>query len=506
MVSSDCCQGRHLKIGFNLNSSLHRKNRNWSLVICFWATSFLPGALFAQDATTEPEEAPGEQQPAALSPEIKAEIEALRTEIDNLKQHNAERELAELKADAETAITAEPDETENELEAKTFRGGERSLQALNPELSIVGDIFGRFVYQNGEIYSPAGGRTGVFPRVLGLHLQANLDPFSFAKMCIGITPGGVELGEAYITWNAITPWLSLTLGKFHQQFGVINRWHAPGLDQFFYPLVLTEHFGGPLDQTGLSALLTLPPMWADHLELEIQVTNGENGKLFAGEFFSVPSGLVHMRNYWDLNRDTYMEIGLSGIIGVNNTWGQPVETQTPIQIYDQDGNEATFYDAEGNPVPIVYQTATATVNDDDWRRTIVGGADLTINWEPVNQAKYKGFTWRSEFLYAYKEVLDSDLSDAVIKSWGVYSYMQIKPIRNWYFGVRGDLTQPFQMDNEGEYTWGVVPYITWWQSPWVRFRLEYDYIDWADMTGMEPEHRVFLQTTFSVGPHKHERY
>ncbi len=485
---------------------MHRKNKNWSFAICFLATSFLPGALFAQDATTEPEEATVAPETAADSKEIKAEIDALKAEIDKLRQHNTDRELAELMADAETAITAGSGEDDDELEAKTFSGGERSLQALNPELSIVGDIFGRFVYQDGEIYSPGGGRTGVFPRVLGIHFQANPDPYCFTKMVIAFTPGGVIFGEAYITWNALTPWLSVTLGKFQQQFGVINRWHAPGLDQFGYPLMLTEHFGGPLNQTGLSAMITLPPMWADHLELEIQVTNGQNGKLFAGEFFSVPSGLVHMRNYWDLNRDTYMEIGLSGIVGVNNAWGQPVETRTPMQLFDQAGNEVNLYDAEGNPVPMAYQTTTATVNDDDWRRTIVGGADLTINWEPVNQAKYKGFTWRSEFLYAYKEVLDSEMKDAVIKSWGVYSYAQIKPIRNWYFGVRGDLTQPFQLDNEGEFTWGVVPYITWWQSPWVRFRLEYDYIDWADMTGMEPEHRVFLQTTFSVGPHKHERY
>lgn len=496
-----------------MRASSHLKG----LVLLFTCLVLYPLSAAAQSAGdaeepaadpdgTVPEEATGDAvEPSSLPPEVLAEIEALRVEVEKLKQHAEERELAELQADAETAITTS-DDGDDPLEPKNFKGGERSLQALNPELSIVGDVFGRFVYQNGQIYSPAGGRTGVFPRVLGIHFQANLDPFSLAKMVIAVTPGGVELGEAYITWSALTPWLSVTLGKFHQQFGVVNRWHAPGLDQFFYPMMIAEHFGGPLEGTGLSFLVTLPPLWADHLELEIQVTNGQNEKLFAGEFFSVPTGLIHMRNYWDLSRDTYMELGLTGLVGVNNPWGETVEEEVPLQLYDDAGNPVTFYDEEGNPVDLTTTTSSSVQNDRDWRMTVVSGADLTINWEPVNQAKYKEFTWRSEFLYAYKQVATETGDGATIKSWGAYSYIQFKPIRNWYFGVRGDISQAFVLDNGGEYTWDVIPYITWWQSPWVRLRLEYDYIDWADCKGFEPEHRVFLQTTFSVGPHKHERY
>jgi hypothetical protein len=435
----------------------------------------------------------------------KAEIEALKAEIEALKKHNEEREFAELQADAETAIVTETEGNDEKLVSKTFKGGERSLQALNPEVSVVGDLFGRFVYSDGEIYSKKGGETGFYPRVAGIHFQANLDPFSYAKIVVGITPSGVDFGEGYITWNAATSWLSLTFGKFHQQFGVVNRWHAPGLDQFAYPLVITEHFGGPLDQTGLSAIISLPPLWADHLELEIQITNGQNEKLFAGEFFSIPSGLVHMRNYWDVTRNTYLELGLSGLFGVNNTWGQPQEGDpVPVQLYDENGSPVTFYDEGGNPVDMVTTPgATSVNNDDDWRLTAVGGADLTVNWEPVNQAKYKGFTWRTEFLYAYKSIRNEAGDGVAINSMGGYSYVQYKPIRNWVFGVRGDLTQPFKLDNGGEFTWGVVPYITWWQSPWVRLRLEYDHINWSEG---QPEHRVMFQTTFSAGPHKHERY
>ena len=470
----------------------------------------LPGLTHAQEVCEDGEsddctaEKKTNNQETDIPPSVKAELDALRAQIEALKEHNDDREMAELEADAETAITREDDDDEKELQSKTFKGGERSLQALNPEISVVGDLFARFVSQGGALNSETA-RTGFFPRVLGIHFQSNLDPFSFAKMVVGVTPTQVVLGEMYVTWNAVTPWLSLTFGKFHQQFGVVNRWHAPGLDQFAYPLVLQEHFGDPLNQTGVAAVFLMPPMWADVLELEVQITNGQNAKLFSGNFFSIPSGLVHLRSYWDLNRDTYLEFGLSGLVGVNNAWGKPVqEDPVPAQLYDESGNEVTFYDADGNPLPMVTGPgATSVQNDDDWRLSVVGGADLTINWEPVNRAKYKGFTWRTEFLYAYKQVQDDTGGDAVITSFGAYSYMQHKPIRNWIFGVRGDVTQPFVLKNDGKFTWGVVPYITWWQSPWVRFRLEYDHIHWFEG---EPEHRAMLQVTFSAGPHKLERY
>jgi hypothetical protein len=481
-----------------------------------WALTAILGAgsspaAAQQDASPEAEASeaqaparPAEPPPAVVPSEVMDELRALRSEVEALKRAAAERELSELKAAAESAASGQAEEPER-LGTKSFRGGERSLQGLNPELSIVGDAFGKLVLQDGEVYTGSGDRSGFFLRVLGLHFQSNLDPFSMAKMVVGISPGGVELGEAYITWSALAPGFTLTFGKFHQQFGVVNRWHAPGLDQVFYPLALSEHFGGPLKQVGLSLLVTLPPLWADELSLELQITNGQNASLFTGDYFSVPCGLLHLRNYWDLNRDTYLELGLSALVGTNNPWGKRVEEQVPVQLYDEDGNPVIFYDANGNPIAVVQSTAVSVQNDTDWRVTVVAGGDLTLNWEPVRQAKYLGFTWRSEFLVAYKQVSTPGGGDAIL-SWGGYSYAQVKPLQNWIFGIRGDVTQAFVLDNDGQYTWGITPYITWWQSPWVRLRLEYDYIDWADCKGMQPEHRALLQVTFSVGPHKHERY
>ena len=64
--------------------------------------------------------------------------------------------------------------------------------------------------------------------------------------------------------------------------------------------------------------------------------------------------------------------------------------------------------------------------------------------------------------------------------------------------------RPLAYTADDAYRWQICPYITWWQSEWVKFRLEYDY---ADGRGMEnPEHILWFQAIFAAGPHKHERY
>ena len=61
--------------------------------------------------------------------------------------------------------------------------------------------------------------------------------------------------------------------------------------------------------------------------------------------------------------------------------------------------------------------------------------------------------------------------------------------------------QPLEPDL---YRWGVLPYLTWWQSEYVRLRGEYGYLV-NEPTG-ESENRFTLQLTWAAGPHKHAIY
>ncbi len=391
-----------------------------------------------------------------------ARIDALNARIDEL-------EMSLLQLEAAQAVAA-PEESSG-LKLKAFSGGQRALQALNPELSVVGDVFARYIVAPGGAEYLDDERSGFFVRTIGLHFQSNLDPFAFTKIAIEVGPEGAELGEGYATWTSVLPRVSVTAGKFRQELGVVNRWHKHGLDQFDFPLMLTVPFGEEgLNQTGVSLHAELPHLWADSLGLTVQVTNGQNDNVFAGDFFSVPAELVRLNNYWDLNRDTYLQVGLTGMYGFNNRRG--------------------------------YLDEQDVVQDEPWRSTLVAGADLTLNWEPVNRAKYRHITWRTEGLFIQKEVEGGTIG------WvGWYTSLEGKVARSWAVGGRLDMVQDFSLTNNpadlSRWEHQMVPYVTWWQSPWVRFRLEYVYHQPLDG---DPDHRVMLQSTFAAGPHKHDRY
>jgi hypothetical protein len=399
-----------------------------------------------------------------LVPAIKAQdsvkVAELEKRIKVLEEKIEQSDLDKILNEAE--VTA--DKTEKK-QSKEFKSGQRSLQAINPEISVTGDAFGTYLFNKDQFNKD--GRSGANLRVLGLHFQSNLDPFSLTKVALEFSPEGFELGEAYLTWTNVFPGLNVTAGKFRQQFGVVNRWHEHALDQFDFPLALTTILGNDgLNQIGLSLDWNMPSLIADANSFTLQITNAQNDNLFAGEMYSFPAFLGHLKNYYDLTRNTYLEFGLTGMSGKNNSRG--------------------FMDDK----KVI----------EDTRYTVVGGADLTIFWEPLNQALYHSLLWRSEFFYADKD----EPVGGSIRVYGGYSYLEYKLSERWQAGVRFDYTQPFVMDNDNMHVFQIVPYITWWQSHWVKLRLQYNY---ADGKNTEiPDNVLRFQIVWAAGPHKHDRY
>jgi hypothetical protein len=296
-----------------------------------------------------------------------------------------------------------------------------------------------------------------------------------------------HLEELYITWFGVIPSLSITIGRFRQNFGVVNRWHEHDLDQVTYPRAMELVLGDEgLNQTGFAFKWFMPPLTASANELTIEVTNGENDTLFAGAFVSVPTVLGHLKNYYDLSESTYLELGLSGMWGFNNPRGYP---------------------------------AYGDLTDDPWRQTVVAGADLTIAWSPPQRAKYRSFTWRSEGYFVHKETPDDPESiaaglaeaDAERIAWGAFSYIDYQLATRWYTGVRGDVALP-TVRTRDELAWGVAPYITFWQSEFVYIRLEYNHAQNLPYErpdgslGLRTDNRIMLQVDWAAGPHKHEKY
>jgi hypothetical protein len=380
------------------------------------------------------------------------------------------RQMAEREAEKEEGHAEEGRETE-------FKALGLNLQQLNPEISVTGDIFCRYTHQEGT-----RERANFLFRTLGIHVESYLDPYTKLKAAVPVNAAGAAIGEAYMTRFSLLKGLSITAGKFRQQLGVVNRWHKHGLDQVDFPLALKEIFGpGGLNQTGVSVDWSMPPLLGSSQELTVQVTNGENARLFGGNTLSTPSVLAHFKSYRDLSKDTYLELGLTGLLGWNDEWA----------------------------------VGTDTLHDS--LSTRVFGCDLSLLWEPTEKMRYRNVEWRSELYFLNRDIHAPDDGDRdTINSWGFYSYLQSKVTRTLIVGLRFDLYKPdhktyataglapLAYADEDDHRWQVGPYLTWFQSPFVHLRLEHDHAEGHGMRKREDV--VYLQAIFAAGPHKHERY
>jgi len=425
-------------------------------VLVSLALMVFPNILYAQDKASDPNtvEEPNQhilelqRRINEMQRKYDAEIRVLREQIDRkTDESEGQEKKAKIQSlrDLAKAEVAKETTTEKESEEQTFTSGALGLQALNPEISVTGDLL--FSYRD----------------------DATSDH------------------EGYLTLYNVREDLNVTLGKFRQQFGVVNRWHKHGLEQVDFPLALRKIFGeGGLNQSGLSLDWMMPPAGVSSQQLTFQVTDGSNSRLFDENSSNRPSLLAHYKNYRDLSKDTYLEWGLSGLLGWNDEWNM------------MDGAEQSCSNM-----------------------TTVLGADLSVLWEPTEKMRYRNVEWRSEVYLLNKRLLAPDGSgDDDINAWGLYSYLQSKVSRTVEIGIRGDYyvpdtkgyadlhgslsMSPLAVTSGSPYIRQVGPYITWWQSPFVKFRVEYDY---SDSKGIEnPEHIVWLQCIFAAGPHKHERY
>jgi len=426
-----------------------------------------------------------QQQIIEMQKKHDEEIAALKEQINKLApeagKQKAKDELVSLRQLAKDKA-AEEDVTEEKLEETTFEARGLGLQELNPEISFAGD----FLFSTRQDSTSDDSSDFDF-RVLDVHVQSWLDPYTLFKAAIPVNEDTTKLGEGYIKLHQISDDLILTLGKFRQQFGVVNRWHKHALDQVDFPLALREIFGnGGLNQSGVSLDWLMPPVGSSSQKLTLQVTDGDNNRLFGENSHNRPSLLLHYKNYRDLTKDTYLEFGLSGLLGWNDNW-------------EVDRNNT----------------------QNSRKMTTVLGADLSVLWEPTEKMRYRNVEWRSEAYWLNKDILAPDGSgEDTINAWGLYSYLQNKISRTVDIGIRGDFyvpdtksyaqnpnwtsLSPLAVTRDNPYLWQISPYITWWQSPFVKFRLQYDY---SNGKGIEnPEHVFWLQTVFAVGPHKHERY
>jgi hypothetical protein len=413
---------------------------------------------------------------------LAALVDSLSREVARLQgagqEVDAEDALAQLRAAAQAAAAAGGGAQRGATPAdQEFVGRQRSLQALNPEISVNADGF-------AQVNKDATGQDNFFMRAFEIAIVSNLDPFSRAKFFFvrgqeagTLTPfetsgpeeekgGSFVAEEAFIEWVGLPGGFGLKFGRFFQQFGQLNRWHQHALPVQSRSLPHIAFLGQEaLGGTGLSLHWLLPTGGGSGTyETTWEIARKENENLY-GSAGGV-SLLGNFNAFWNLSAATDLDVSVNWISGG-------------------------------------YADGSTSLDRDLFA---VEGA---FSWRPPARARYSGLVLRGGYM-ALRGLLPVDADGTGASgdeagrgvARGAWTAGEVRLNQSWLAGARLDWAQnPL---NTNESAWLVAPTLTWWQSEYVRLRLEYDLL--GRSASRFKEGRLLFQIVFAVGPHKHETY
>jgi len=319
----------------------------------------------------------------------------------------------------------------------------RGANLLNPEISATGDV--RLVAREGR------QEDNFVAREFEFAFQSALDPYSNTKIFLAASEEGVEIEEGYLYWTGLPGRLRLDLGKFRQQVGDLNRWHAHALPETEYPLVYQRFFSEEgLAGIGVSLYTVLPFSLAGTThEVWLQGTVAESDPLFADS--RQPTLLGRLQNFRQLSRSTYAQLGV---------------------------------------------TALGGNNDAADLKSRLAGLDFRLTYRPPEAGTRRDITFRAEGYRLHAEELGTTTN-----RYGAFLDLQARTSRRWVFGARYDWVEAPRGPDDTE--WRITPNLTWWQSEFVYIRLEGEHRH-TDLEGSR--NLLSLQAVWAMGPHKHETY
>lgn len=348
----------------------------------------------------------------------------------------------------------------------------RSPVSFNPDLAVVSDFLGSYSTNRNN---NALNRIDV--REVELDLRAAVDPradavavLAFARdvenpvFPTGEQPAGpessVDIEEAYLFLHDFgVPNLTAKLGRFHLRFGRQNVLHLHDLPTSD-PSFVGQSFLAPeaLSDSGLSLSYVVPPRLVgdQYVEAIVEVLAGEG----AGSESPTLRG--------DLSVD-------SPALNTHVLWNADVATNWNLEV---GGSWLTGRQGEGPA-----------------QRLNLYGADVTVvHTDPTG--RFFNQLFQAEAMYA-----DGYDPDGVMRNgWGAYALGQQQLNRDWFAGLRVDYAQDPNSDHRA--AWGVSPYVSWYWSEFLRFRVEYQH-----KAGDVPtENNVYLQATWIFGAHPPHPY
>ena len=264
----------------------------------------------------------------------------------------------------------------------------RSAPTTNPDMSAIGDF--------RSLYNSDGNRNvELYFNQLEVQMASVVDPYARANFLFSFskdTAGGnfsSDIEEATLTSIDLPYSLEVTLGKFKPHFTKVNTLHPHAFSFVDFPSMLTRYFTDEgLFMEGVSASWLVPNPWDYYQELDVEVGRSElNTTLDQGNADKM-TYVGHLKNFFELTDNATVEIGLSGLSGVNA------------------------------------QQFTTTM----------GGIDVTYKWKPVQFNTFQSFTWQTEAIVCKTSTLEA----ANVQTYGAYSFVEYQIEKRTFLGAQFD--------------------------------------------------------------------
>ena len=430
----------------------------------------------------------------ATSPALAQDAEALRKELEQLRKRMDELSQRLQKLESQPPPPPAPVTT---APAPTAPGGQTTLMdlarprepfALTPrrgsgqllfDMGVAGDFVANITQRNVDKADGgtfAGRENRFFPREVELSLFGQIDPFARGTVIVETgeeDPGGeleVALAEAHLTLLTLPYGFQAKLGQIRNRFGWSNERHAHDLPWIDVPNVYRNFFGEEgLRERGVE--VSWLPDWPFFFEALAGVFDGDNEVAFGHGKLNGPLVTGRLRTFFEPGLEHGMLLGVSVAHG-----------ETP----DRLPSTLAGFDVRYKYTP------------ESWRHPL-----LTLGAEGIYSIRR---------IEREVETVEETTGDTLIglekrtrRHFGWYAYAELQPWLRWAFGTRYDWSQyPVNAGRE----WAIEPYVTFWPSEFLRFRLAYKHTDRSERSPFSDTggsarlvDELLFQATFILGAH-----
>lgn len=395
-----------------------------------------------------------------------SEIESLRASVKDMQQQ-LEKALNRI------------DQLEKEKANDSAKIGqvEKSIQSVQSAPSILNPAIGLVLDGTIEKLGTAGGNFNF--RAAELGLAASVDPYARMYAFFTGSSEGVEVEEAAAITTSL-PWnLTAKGGRFFADFGRFPKFHPHELPFVNFPFSIDRMVGGESQADGAEVNYLFPTpfflraTFGGYNKIGAENEQVDNLKPRAGSRFTY---LGRLHTYFDITDNHSIDLGTS----------------------------------------LAYTPSVRLEGDASGGNRVLSGVDLTYRYQPLGRELYQGFTWGSEFYFNNQrfpfeievpsvddpDVLETQEVGRRRRSYGGYSYAELKLNRNWSTGFLFDYA-PI-VDNPRQRTLSYSPYLTWHLSEFNRLRFQYSYLsNNFSVDKAEKGNQFFLQWTTTIGAHTH---